>query len=69
MHYMTDIPMNVGVLPLIELQTLIWKIDGMAKKVPADNPRNCEQAVYWDSITVHTWVENNVWFKVIKQMI
>lgn len=31
--YRTNIPLNVGILPLIEMQTLIWKIDRMAKTV------------------------------------
>ena len=66
--YKTDIPLNIGFISLIELQTLIWKIDSMAKKVPLDNPRNCDQAMYWDSITVHTWLQKNLWFRVVKEL-
>ena len=46
----------------------MWKIDRMAKKVPLDNPRNCDQAKVWDSITVHTWIQNNISFMKSRQL-
>ena len=36
--YLSDIPRGVGILQLVHLQVSLWKIDGMAKKVPKENP-------------------------------
>lgn len=68
MPYRTSIPFNVGVIPLLNLQWAMWQIDRMAKKVPLDDPRSCPQAVAWDSITVHTWIMQNVWFESVKKL-
>lgn len=43
--YRTDIPRDVGILPLIHLQLMMWKIDRLAKTVPNDNPRSCSKAI------------------------
>lgn len=37
--------MNVGIVPLIHMQTILWRVDKLAKTVPLDNPRNCPNAV------------------------
>lgn len=55
--YKTNIPMNVGIIPLAQMQLNMWKIDRMAKTVPLENPRDCPNAVEWDSITIHSWIQ------------
>lgn len=50
------------------MQFALWKIDRMAQKVPLDDPKNCDQAKVWDSITVHTWLQNNIWFDKVRQL-
>lgn len=32
--FKTNIPMNVGLIPLAQMQLAMWKIDKMAKTVP-----------------------------------
>lgn len=54
--YTGDIPTNVNILALIEMQVTIMKINRMAKKVPTDNPRNCPLAYKWDAMTAQTWL-------------
>lgn len=56
-------------MPLIHLQLMMWKLDRLAKTVPLDVPRNCPNAFLWDSITLHTWIEQNIWFDKIKKLL
>jgi hypothetical protein len=37
--------MNVGYIPLIHMQMLMWKLDRLAKTVPLENPRDCPNAI------------------------
>ena len=37
--YQTNIPYNVGIFQLLNLQWAMWKLDRMAIKVPKENPR------------------------------
>jgi len=46
----------------------LWKLDKMALKVPLDDPKNCELAKYWDSMTVHTWLQKNIWFEKVRKL-
>lgn len=55
-------------LALIQMQVAIWKINRMAKKVPLLDPKNCEMGNYWDSITVQTWMEKNIWSEKVRLM-
>jgi monoamine oxidase len=41
----------------------------MAKTVPLDNPRECPNAFLWDSMTFHTWIEQNVWLDHVKKIL
>lgn len=50
------------------MQLAIWKINKMAKKVPLLDPKNCEMGNYWDSLTVQTWVEKNIWSEKVRLM-
>ena len=64
--YKSNIPHNVNIFALLQMQFVIWKVNRMAKKVPLLDPRNCEMANYWDSITVQTWIESNLWSEKVR---
>ena len=66
--YKTNIPKGVGIIPLIQMEYNLWKLDKMALKVPLDDPKNCELAKYWDSMTVHTWLQKNIWFEKVRKL-
>lgn len=57
--YSSTIPNNVSVFSLIKMQWVLWKINRMAKKVPVDDPSQCECAAIWDSMTLNTWIAQN----------
>jgi hypothetical protein len=39
----------------------------MSKTVPLDHPRNCPYAIEWDSMTIHSWIDQNIPYAKIKQ--
>jgi hypothetical protein len=39
--YNSDIPNNLSIWGLIQMQVTIWKINTMAKKVPTLDPKDC----------------------------
>ena len=39
--YTSDIPNNLSIWGLIQLQLSIWKINAMARKVPTLDPKQC----------------------------
>jgi len=41
----------------------------MARKVPTLNPRDCELGYYWDSMTLQSWIDKNIWFAKVKVMV
>lgn len=41
----------------------------MAKEVPSLNPRDCKLGYYWDSMTLNSWLEQNVWSEKVKLLI
>ena len=51
------------------MQWAIWKIDRMAKKVPSLDPKACELGYYWDSVTVKSWIDDNISFTKVKVML
>jgi monoamine oxidase len=51
------------------MQYLVWKINRMARTVPLRNPGSCKNAIYWDSITVYSWIHQNVWFEKVKKLV
>lgn len=67
--YPTDIPNNVNIVGLIQMQYLVWRINRMARTVPLKNPGSCKDAIHWDSITVYTWIHQNVWFEKVKKLV
>ena len=51
------------------MQLTIMKINRMARKVPTLNPRDCELGYYWDSMTLQSWIDKNIWFAKVKVMV
>ena len=69
MNYESNIPLNVGIIPLIHMQIAMWKVDRMANKINSANPRmDNPMAILWDSITVQTWIHNNIMFENVKRL-
>uniref|UniRef100_H3B1N0 Amine oxidase n=1 Tax=Latimeria chalumnae TaxID=7897 RepID=H3B1N0_LATCH len=58
--YSSSIP-TLSLLALIDLQLLLWKVDKLRKMVPPENPNACPQALKFDSMTVETFKQNNLW--------
>lgn len=54
--YKSDIPTNVGILALIQMQYYIFRINSWAKTIPKDDAAAAPDAHYWDSMTVETWL-------------
>lgn len=67
--YRSNIPFVVGIIGLLHMQAVIWKIDRMANKLDPSNPRNYKLSMSWDSQTVRSWMEKNVHFLKIKVLI
>ena len=51
------------------MQWTIWKIDRMAQKVSSLDPKACKLSYYWDSMTVKSWLDDNISFTKVKVMI
>lgn len=64
--YRTNIPLDVGVIALAHMQYNLWKIDRMAFKLDLENPRNYVLSHQWDSETVKSWMEKNIYFQKVK---
>lgn len=67
--YTSNIPRNVNIIALLQMQLTIMKINRMARKVPTLNPRDCELGYYWDSMTLQSWIDKNIWFAKVKVMV
>lgn len=65
--YKTNIPKDLGVVQLLHIRMMLWKLDKLAKTVPRDCPRNCPNAIEWDSMTAHSWIEENIWFDKVRR--
>jgi hypothetical protein len=59
-NYTSDIPNNLSIWGLIQLQVCLWKVNAMAKKVSTLDPKDCYLGYYWDSMTTQTWIDNNI---------
>lgn len=57
--YGGDIP-SLPLLGLLDLQRTLWRVDAMAKQVPLEHPGDAPQAQLWDSMTVESWKQANV---------
>jgi len=39
--YHSNIPNNVNIISLLQMQWCIWKVNRMAAKIPLSDPQNC----------------------------
>ena len=51
------------------MQLLVWKIDRMANEVPMDDPTKCDKAVDWDSQTLASFIQKNLWFQRVRSLV
>lgn len=66
--YQSDIPNNLSIWGLIQLQVAIWKLNAMSKKVPTLDPKDCDLGYLWDSMSVQTWLDQNISHQRVKVM-
>lgn len=66
--YESDIPNNLNIWGLIQLQIGIWKINAMSKKVSTLDPKDCELGYLWDSMSAQTWLDQNIHHQRVKVM-
>ncbi|RKG91755.1 flavin monoamine oxidase family protein [Corallococcus terminator] len=51
---------SLPLLSLLDLQRTVWKLDGLAKKVPREKPAAAPRAAEWDALTVEDWKQRHV---------
>lgn len=64
--YQSNIPLNVGIPELLLLQFNLWKIDRMAQKLDPADPTSHELSRKWDSETVKSWADKNIYLAKAK---
>ncbi|QAT82355.1 amine oxidase [Corallococcus coralloides] len=57
--YQGKVP-SLPLLSLLDLQRIIWKLDGLAKRVPRERPAAARKAAEWDALTVEDWKQRHV---------
>ncbi|RKH85122.1 FAD-dependent oxidoreductase [Corallococcus sp. AB045] len=57
--YQGKVP-SLPLLSLLDLQRVIWKLDGLAKRVPREQPSAAPKAAEWDALTVEDWKQRHV---------
>eukprot|EP00058_Branchiostoma_floridae_P020639 XP_002606129.1 hypothetical protein BRAFLDRAFT_125122 [Branchiostoma floridae] len=68
--YRSDSPIpNMPLLSLIDVQLFIWKVERMRKQVPPGDPGSCPHAREWDSMTVETFKQKNLWTQAAKDAV
>jgi len=67
-RYTGTIP-RINPLKLIDMQLVIWKIERMCKQIPIDAPWNAPRAAQWDALTVRAWMDRNVHFEAVTELI
>lgn len=58
--FSSDIP-SLSIFALLDLNRILNKIESMREMVDPDDPFKCPHAVEWDSMTVETFLKNNLW--------
>ncbi|XP_064608664.1 amine oxidase [flavin-containing] B-like [Liolophura sinensis] len=66
--YSSSLP-SLSPLALVDLHRFITKIESMRKCVSMSNPYRCSQAELWDSKTLETFIQENLWTKAAKDAI
>ncbi|XP_078610498.1 putative flavin-containing monoamine oxidase A [Branchiostoma floridae x Branchiostoma japonicum] len=68
--YRSDSPIpNMPLHSLIDVQLFIWKVERMRKQVPPGDPGSCPHAREWDSMTVETFKQKNLWTQAAKDAV
>ncbi|MFP2927594.1 flavin monoamine oxidase family protein, partial [Pyxidicoccus sp. 3LG] len=57
--YRGQVP-SLPLLSLLDLQRVIWKLDGLAKRVPRERPGAAPHAAEWDALTLEEWKQRHV---------
>jgi monoamine oxidase len=57
--YRGQVP-SLPLLSLLDLQRIIWKLDGLAKRVPRERPDSAPRAAEWDALTLEEWKQRHV---------
>lgn len=51
---------GLPLLSLLEMQTSIWRLDALARRIIAEAPQDSPKAEHWDRITVAGWMRRHV---------
>ncbi|XP_030624997.1 probable flavin-containing monoamine oxidase A [Chanos chanos] len=54
-------------LVLLDFIQFLWKIDRLCKKVSVDDPTSSPNAQHFDSMTLYSYIEQNVWTAELKE--
>lgn len=54
--YKSDIPTNVNIIALLQMQYYIFRINRWAKAIPKEDPAKAPLAHYWDAMTVESFI-------------
>jgi monoamine oxidase len=57
--YRGQVP-SLPLLSLLDLQRILWKLDGLAKRVPRERPDAAPRAAEWDALTLEEWKQRHV---------
>jgi monoamine oxidase len=47
-------------LSLLDLQRNLWRLDGLARRVPLDRPYTAPRAAEWDVLTLEAWKQRHI---------
>jgi monoamine oxidase len=47
-------------LGLLDLQRIIWRLDGLARRVPLEAPHAAPKAAEWDALTLEDWKQRHI---------
>lgn len=50
----------IPLLSLLDLQRNIWRLDGLARRVPLDRPHSVPKAAEWDTLTLEAWKQRHI---------
>ncbi|XP_055369450.1 probable flavin-containing monoamine oxidase A isoform X3 [Betta splendens] len=66
--YTTSIP-ALSPLVLLDLTQLVWKINRLCATVCVQDPSKTPNAAGWDSVTLHSFIEQHAWTAELKEEI
>lgn len=59
---------KINPISLIDLGLAINKINKLSKQIPLENPWTHPKAKEWDSMTMHTWMQKNIYTKKARHL-